>query len=85
MTSLSKHIETPVFYIFDEHNELFNKNEELGYEPSKMNYFRTYKQWAGPTSGVKYKIIFRKKLLQYIQVQHIQNLKIIYLVEKKIN
>jgi hypothetical protein len=50
-----------------------------------MNYFRTYKQWAGPTSGVKYKLIFRKKLLQYIQVQHIQNLKIIYLEEKKIN
>ncbi len=56
MTSLSKHFETPF------HNELFNKNEELGNEPSKMNYFKTYKQWTGPTRGVKLKLKHRKNL-----------------------
>ena len=62
MKSLSKHIETPVvslylnqFYIFDEHNELFNKDNATNLMPIDFGYFKTYKQWAGPTGGVNIK------------------------------
>ena len=63
MITLKKQAKYPVFYIFDEHNELFKKDDDIrqsfyGYH---YKFLRTFVTWTGLASGVKF--LFFKYLI----------------------
>ena len=63
MITLGKQAKYPVFYIFDEHNELFKEtnNRKLSFYDTHYEFLRTFVTWTGLASGVK--ILFFKYLI----------------------